>query len=107
MENTEYTQLAETILQNIYDAIEAADTSYLLDYDLLDGILNIETRDGGEYIINKHNASQQIWVSSPISGACRFSYHHENQTWIGPHGENLLEVLKSDLRKSVGIEISV
>jgi frataxin len=105
MDNTEFTQFSEATLQNIYDALEAADTDYQLEIDLLDGILNIELPDGGQYIINKHNASKQIWLSSPISGASHFSYVADNKSWVDSKGNNLREMLSHEMKKSVGIDV--
>jgi frataxin len=102
MDNTEFTQIAEACLQNIYDLIEAADTQYLLEVDLLDGILNIELPDGGQYIINKHNASKQIWLSSPVSGASHFSYM--GGEWRDSKGRELMEMMREEMRK-IGVEL--
>lgn len=44
-----------------------------LDVEMENGILTIEHEKTGQYIINQHGPSQQIWVSSPISGAWHFA----------------------------------
>ncbi len=35
----------------------------------------------GTYVINKQPPNQQIWMSSPISGPCRFSYSVDSGKW--------------------------
>lgn len=103
MEDTKFKQLADETIQNLSDSIEDADKDYQLDVDLLDGILNIELPDGGQYVINRHDASMQIWLSSPISGASHFSYN-EGQ-WISSDNRNFIEVIKSEIDKKTGIAI--
>jgi frataxin len=105
MDNTDFAQLSELAIQYIYDAIEAADSDYELDCDILDGILNIELPNGGQYIINKHNASKQIWLSSPVSGASHFLYKEDSKQWIDSKGNNLMETIAAELKQQVDIEL--
>lgn len=99
MENSDFTILAEETLQAIYDAIEAADESFILEVDLMDNVLNIELPDGGEYVINKHDASGQIWLSSPMSGASHFSYDEDDERWTDSSGNDLYEILQNELER--------
>lgn len=49
------------------------------DVDLLEDILTITLPEGGQYVINRHGVTQQIWVSSPFTGAHHFAYY--NNDW--------------------------
>ena len=104
MNSTEFKQLADKTLQDLSDAIEDADKDYKLDVDLIDGILNIEMPDGGQYVINRHDASMQIWLSSPISGAGHFS--HKDGLWISSDGRNFIDEIKSEIAKTAGISVN-
>jgi len=95
--------MADETLQNLSDSLEEADTDYQLDVDLLDGILNIELPDGGQYVINRHDASMQIWLSSPISGAGHFSYN--NGTWLTSDGRNFIDTIKDEIKNATGVVI--
>ncbi len=44
------------------------------DVDLLEDSVTITLPQGQQYVINKHGVTQQIWVSSPFSGAHHFAY---------------------------------
>lgn len=103
MEASQFKQLADQTIENLGDSIEDADKDYKLEIDLLDGILNIELPDGGQYVINRHDASMQIWLSSPISGASHFSY--KDGSWISSNGRNFIEIIKSEIANAVGIAI--
>jgi frataxin len=95
MQPTQFQQLAEETLQKLHDNIEEKDTDYRFETDLLDGILNIELEDGSEYVINKHDASMQIWMSSPISGASHFSY--QEGRWVDSKGNDFLQMIEKEL----------
>ncbi len=101
MDNTKFTKLAEDYLQNLCERIENSDNEGDLDVDYLDGILNIELPDGGQYVINKHEASGKIWLSSPVSGANYFSYRDE--LWLDDEDNELDNILKGELQQFVSL----
>lgn len=37
-------------------------------------MINIATH-AGTWVINKHNVTKQIWLSSPLSGPSKYNYH--------------------------------
>ncbi len=50
------------------------------DVDLTENALIITLPTNKQYIINKHSVTQQIWVSSPFTGAHHFT--HQKDTWV-------------------------
>ena len=72
-----FEEIAETVLNNLLDVLEAKDSDHDLDIDLLNGVLTIGLLNGQEYVINRHVPTQQIWVSSPLSGATHFDLQGE------------------------------
>lgn len=95
MELSEFITLAEKTLQQLSDTLEEADPEGALDIDFNNGILTIELPDGGQYVINRHNASGQIWLSSPKSGASHFSY--QEREWVDSKGNRLKALLQKEL----------
>jgi CyaY protein len=73
MIDNKFSTIAQDLLLFIADTIEKQDIEGDIDVELQDGILNLEL-DQRLFIINKHSASKQIWLSSPISGPHHFSY---------------------------------
>lgn len=102
MNSSQFKQLADETLNNLSELLEKADSEYKLEIDLLDGILNIELPDGGQYVINKHDASMQIWLSSPVSGATHFSYN--NGRWIASDRRDFITMIKEELKPFVDID---
>jgi len=105
MDESQFIELADNVLQKISDKIEEYDEDYTLEVDLLDGILNIELPDGGEYVINRHDSTQEIWLSSPSSGASHFAYEEDEEVWMDSNDNELLEMLQNELEVYINIEL--
>ncbi|WPY00449.1 Putative frataxin superfamily CyaY-like iron donor protein [Candidatus Trichorickettsia mobilis] len=91
----EFSNIAEQVLLFIADTIESFDSDGLIDVDFNNDMINIST-DKGIFIINKHSASMQIWLASPISGPYHFSY--ANGKWYSHAGSELFEILTNELQ---------
>lgn len=64
--------LAEQIEQHLSDDFEV---------EYVEGVLTISHDSEQEFFINAHDATQQIWLSSPLSGATHFTYNEEKGCW--------------------------
>jgi len=102
MTETAFHKLADTTLDILYDILEQADESGLLDVEYQDGIMTIRLPSNQHYIINKHAVSREIWVSSPMSGGLHFKYDGD---WKLPDGRTFQHVLTDELRSLANIEI--
>jgi len=103
MQDSKYISLANEILENISDSIEDIDQEGNFDCELSDGILTIEIPSNKQYVINKHEASQQIWLSSPLSGAHRFSYIDSKESWVSRDELELYTMLQEELKEFINI----
>ena len=102
LDESAFEQVAMETLEDLMDAIDEGLGDYL-DIDLNGGILTIELDEGGQYIINKHGASRQIWMSSPMSGATHYDYDDGEGCWVSTKGEGALkDVLSTELAKATG-----
>lgn len=91
-------KLSENFLLKLADSIENSDPNSIFDVEYSDGILTISIdKSGQEYVINRHNANQKIWYSSPLSGADYFSFDDSKQQWLNASGIELTEKLKAEL----------
>lgn len=79
MDESAFETLADDTLADLVETIEES-LGDVLDADLQEGILTIELDGGGEYVINKHLAMRQLWVSSPASGATHFIF--DGDVWV-------------------------
>lgn len=102
MNDTNFENIASNILSNIADIIETKDPEGIVEVDYLSDILKIET-EKGPFIINKHSAAKQIWLASPISGPYHFD--PKNGKWINRDNKDLYQILNSELKEFVDIEL--
>jgi len=101
LEQAEFDRRAGAMLEAIAEAAEAQDGALDVEFD--SGILNIETADGGQFVINKHAPNRQIWLSSPKSGAWHFSWDEASGQWVSTRDAALL--LRQILEKDLGITL--
>ena len=94
MDYSIFIKLASQEIEYLYEAIE----SKLLDgdIDLINDVLYIYM-DHGDYVINQHSPSKQIWLSSPISNAGYFDYHFDKKQWLDKNGLSIRTRLSNDL----------
>lgn len=105
MDSSAFDDLAEETLERLFGALDEA-IGDDADVDFEGGILTIELEDGRQYIVNKHAASQEIWVSSPVSGAAHYAYNMDGGTWVSTRGGGVLsQTLASELHQITGQDV--
>lgn len=105
MSNADFIEKAEELLQHILTAIEEADSNFELDVDSTGDSISIEFQDGSTLLINTHTSTDEIWVSSPISGGSHFSYDENEEIWKDSSDTDLLELVTQELEELSGISI--
>lgn len=99
MNNTEFTCLAQNVLQDIASQIEDQNTD--IETDFIDqGLLEI-TLDSGVYVINTNSSVKEIWLSSPKTGPHHFSIR--NNKWVNKHNQELGKLLADELNFVINI----
>ncbi len=106
LQESDFHQQADAYLESLFEQIEQQDEDGGLDIDLQDGILLIEG-GGHEFVINKHSASQQIWMSSPLSGGLHFSPTDAGKDWKLADGRRLSVVLAEELGMVTGVNFTI
>ncbi len=94
MDNINFTKLAEETIALIADTIENEDKEGLIEIDYQGNILNLATHQG-VYVINKHSAAKEIWLSSPVSGPHHFYYDADK--WQSRSKADLFTILEQEL----------
>lgn len=107
MDVSDFERLAEETLDGLFEAIDAAiGDSVEVDFD--NGILTIELEGGRQYVINKHAPTQELWVSSPLSGAAHYAYNPEAAAWVSTRGDAVLAtVLAAELSEVSGQSVDL
>lgn len=105
LDESRFATLADHTLEHIADVLDEA-LGDQLDVDYQHGILTITLGNGGQYVINKHGPMRQIWLSSPVSGACHFDWVDE--TWRSTRGTAVLtSLLAEELKGKTGVEVAL
>jgi len=105
MDATAFEDLAEKTIESLFDSIDEA-IGDDADVDLENGILTVELEDGRQYVINKHSPNQQIWLSSPISGAAHYGYDDESGAWVSTRSSDvLLDILSAEMSLIAGVSV--
>ena len=93
MNDSEFSQLADTTLKQIEIAIDASDAD--LDYSMAGGgVLEIEFADRSKIIVNRHGTAQEIWVAARSGG---FHYRWDGSAWRDTRDQSELLVTLSAL----------
>ena len=85
-------QAFETLADSLLVALEEG-----LDGELQGSVLTVEG-EAGTWIVNKHAATRQIWLSSPKSGARHYAFEQAKGLWQDTRGgADLLTTLSGEL----------
>lgn len=101
-DESQFLHEAERTLAHLFDELEAAEGAFDIDTEEGDTI-TITLDEGGVYIISKHTASQQLWLSSPHSGASHYEYQpseeseHPADNWQNTRATDNAQTLKQAL----------
>jgi len=95
--DTAFAALSDVTLGRLADSLEALDEDGLLEVELMAGTLTIELASGAQFVVNRHGPSQQIWLSSPLSGGLHFDYDESEQAWVLKDGRRLDTLLKAEV----------
>ena len=107
LDANQFDTLAGEMLDRMLDAIDD-ELGDVLDVDMENGMLTIETASGGQYIINKHGPNREIWLSSPASGASHYGYDAERRALIDTRsGENLTTKVADELSHLTDVAFSL
>ncbi|MDI1284975.1 MAG: iron donor protein CyaY [Reyranella sp.] len=92
--------MADTSFESLADSLLAALEEGIGDHtdaELQGGVLTVEG-DGGIWLVNKHAPTQQIWLSSPRSGARHYAFDGVSGQWQDTRGgDDLLATLSTEL----------
>ncbi len=106
LDESHFHAMADATLAHLFDQLEDAfDNGTFEELELTDGVLRIEDAKGNVWVVNRHNASRQIWLASKRLGGLHFSFDHDEQAWLLPDGRNLKDVLSGELQSITGAHI--
>lgn len=96
MADIPFESLADSLLAALEEGI-----GHHADAELQGGVLTVEgdaKSGGGIWLVNKHAPTQQIWLSSPRSGARHYAFDGASGQWRDTRGgTDLLATLTAEL----------
>ena len=105
MNESEFDQLADDLLIEIEDAVDASGAD--IDYDTAGGILTLEFGNGSQIIVNRQAPLRQIWVAAR-SGGFHFDYDADSGRWhLQGSDEDLFETLSRCCSEQSGAPVTL
>ncbi len=102
LDDKRFQTLADDTLDQLLAAVEEACADQA-EVEFEGGILTVSPASGGQFVLNKHGPTRQLWLSSPQSGAWHFAWDEGAAAWRSTRGrETLVEVLERDLGQALG-----
>ena len=93
-----FQNLAKKTLDDIFNLADKKSQDFDVDFEGENLIIEI---NDSTFVLSIHNPTQQIWMSSPVSGAHHFEYKEQGSEfkWISTRDSsiNLLEKLDMEL----------
>ena len=83
-----FQNLAKKTLDDIFNIAGKKSPDFDVDFEGENLIIEI---DNSTFVLSIHNSTQQIWMSSPVSGAHHFEYKEEgsNYQWISTRDDSI------------------
>lgn len=108
MDSSEFETAADALLVDLQAKIEAALDDADPEVELRGGILTVVLDEGGQFVINKHAPTRQIWVSSPIGGAAHYAWDEGAKVWRSTRSDAVLQAaLAADLAQASGLAVTL
>ena len=105
--DSEFLAVTDRVLAAIGAALDAAlaGADVDVDWNLNEGILEIECEDGGKIIVNRHLPNREIWVAAKSGG---FHFASRDGGWLDTRsGAPLAATLSALLKAQAGLDVAL
>lgn len=103
MNESEFIVVTDRVLNLIGEALDASDAD--VDWQLNDGILEIDCGAGGKIIVNRHLPNRELWLATRGGG---FHYRPAGDDWTDTRNAgNLQSALGKALQDQAGTTIDL
>lgn len=98
----------ENVLASIFEILIAKYDDSLQDITLESGSLTLVLTEGKSFVLSRHEPSQQLWFSSPLSGGWRFSQEASGK-WVSTRNSSLSlqQLLASELTQLLSVSVDL
>ena len=105
--DSDFIAAADATLDAIGRALDAAlaRSDVDVDWNINDGILEIESDDGGKLIVNRHVPNREIWVAARAGG---YHFRAEQGQWRDTRGgDELGAALARLIKQQTGLDVEL
>lgn len=100
----DFTQRITATLQAIAEQAEDQ-LDMLEDVEEQAGMVTLILDSGQQYLLNQHNPTQQLWLSSPKTGGWHFVWNEAQGQWLDTKKQHpLIELLHEELQLRLSCE---
>ena len=90
------------LMSGLEDVIEQAGLPDA-DIEYSQGVMTIELGQKGTFVINKQSTNKQLWMSSPVSGPCRYDW--SDGLWVYKRdGHVMTDRLEDELKELLNMK---
>ena len=105
MNDTEFHQLADKLMLNIEEAIDAYEGDADIDYETNGGVMALTFENGSKIVINRQEPLHQIWLATKAGG---YHFNFRDTGWICDRsGEEFYALLSTACSAQSGEEIKI
>ena len=116
LSHSQYVSAVESTIENISHRLEdMADDGELsgfeelsgeVDISVSEGVLSVVCGDEGTFIISRQTPTQQLWLSSPISGPWHYTFDQDKGDWKCTKGDMpFFDRMDKELTDMLNIEV--
>ncbi len=104
MNESEFSELADATMSGIESALEHCGAD--LDFERVgDTVLEIELADGSKIVVNRHDASREIWVAARAGG---FHFRWDGVCWLATRsGDELMATLSKLVSAPLAVPVTL
>ncbi|TBL94063.1 iron donor protein CyaY [Hafnia alvei] len=100
MNDTEFHQLADKLMLNIEEAIDAYEGDADIDYETNGGVMTLTFENGSKIVINRQEPLHQVWLATKAGG---YHFSLRDDSWICDRsGEEFYTLLSTACRAQSG-----
>jgi CyaY protein len=101
MDDKEFAARCQQEIAMVEAAVEAAADDSDIDFEMQEGILEIECADGSKVIVSPHAIAKEIWVAAK-SGGFHFRFDAATERWIDTRSGDSLRARLVEILKQQG-----
>ncbi len=107
MDESGFHALSGATLEALMERIDTV-AGDVLEAELIDEVLTITLEDDSQYVLNRHAANRELWLSSPKSGAGHYVYDEAAKSWTDRRrGHDLHALLEKELSAAAGMPLGL